>query len=57
MCTSIVPMGRRSSGLSRTLVVVARNYGLSEKQLAEVLKVVKEKHNDIADAWRERFRR
>jgi len=37
-------------------VSVAKKYGLSRIQLAEVMQVVKERKNDIADAWHKHFR-
>ncbi len=36
-------------------VAVARNHGLSERQLAEVLGLVKERIDAIRDAWRQHF--
>ncbi len=36
-------------------VHVAKNHGLSETQLAEALRVVMERRDEIADAWREHF--
>lgn len=36
-------------------VSVAQKYGLSRIQLAEVMQVVKERKNDIADAWHKHF--
>ena len=36
-------------------VSFARNYGLSQSQLAEVEQVVKERKDEIAAAWRKHF--
>jgi len=38
-------------------VALARNYGLSQGQLAEAMRIVEERRNDIAAAWNEHFRR
>ncbi|MBI3987083.1 MAG: DUF4160 domain-containing protein [Lentisphaerae bacterium] len=36
-------------------VDLARNHGLSQAQMKELLKIVEEKKNDILDAWRKHF--
>ncbi len=36
-------------------VRLARNFGLSQKQIAELKKVVEEHKNDIKNAWTEHF--
>ncbi len=36
-------------------VHVAKNHGLSGTQLGEVLRVVRERRDEIAHAWREHF--
>lgn len=38
-------------------VRLAKNFGFSEKQIAELKKVVEEHKNDIENAWKEHFRR
>ncbi|HAK93421.1 MAG TPA: DUF4160 domain-containing protein [Planctomycetes bacterium] len=38
-------------------VVLARNHGLSDRQLSELLHVVKERSDDIRNAWRLHFGR
>jgi hypothetical protein len=38
-------------------VELARNHGLAQAQVAELLKMVQEKQNDFLDAWREHFMR
>ena len=37
-------------------VALARNYGLSEGQISEIIQVLKERKNEISDAWRDHFR-
>ena len=37
-------------------VSVAKNYGLSKIQIAELTRVVEERKHDIANAWKEHFR-
>ena len=36
-------------------VRLAKNYGFSQRQIAELKKVVEEHKNDIENAWREHF--
>ena len=36
-------------------VDVARNHGLSQTQVAELMKMVEEKKHDILDAWHKHF--
>ena len=36
-------------------VDVARSHGLSERQLSELVRVVKERSDDIRDSWRVHF--
>ena len=36
-------------------VELAKNYGLSQTQVAELKKMVEEKKDDILDAWRKHF--
>jgi hypothetical protein len=38
-------------------VALARNHRLSQRQLSEVIDVVKERKDEIADAWNRHFRR
>ncbi len=38
-------------------VVLARNHGLSAKQLKEIQRIVEEHKDEIEDAWRRHFRR
>lgn len=37
-------------------VELARNCGLSQRQLHELAQVIKERRNDIEDAWKKHFR-
>lgn len=37
-------------------VSLAKNYGLSEKQIVELTKVIEDKHNEITRAWEKHFR-
>jgi len=37
-------------------VSLAHNYGMSEKQLREVQKVIEERKGDIQDSWQKHFR-
>ena len=37
-------------------VALARNYGLSPRQLAEVAGIIKERQDDVTEAWRTHFR-
>jgi hypothetical protein len=36
-------------------VQIARNHGLSESQLSELMHLVEEKRDEILDAWRRHF--
>ncbi len=36
---------------------VAKNYGLSPTQISEIVKVLKERKDEISDKWREHFQR
>ena len=36
---------------------LAENYGLTKKQISELLKVIEDKQNDIKDAWQKHFGR
>lgn len=38
------------------IVSLAKNYGLSIKQLNEIEKFIKEKHNEIKAAWKKYFK-
>jgi hypothetical protein len=38
-------------------VALGQNYGLSAKQVAEVMRVVRDRKDDIATAWNEHFGR
>ena len=38
-------------------VALATSHGLRESQLSQLLKIVEERSDDIARAWREHFRR
>ena len=38
-------------------VELAQSYGLSDRQVAAILKVVRDRKDDIAAAWDEHFRR
>ncbi len=37
-------------------VVMAHNYGLSEMQINELLQIIKDRKDAIADAWNKHFR-
>ena len=37
-------------------VYLAKNYGLSKVQIAELTQVVEDRKHDIANAWKEHFR-
>ena len=37
-------------------ISVAKNYGLSKAQIAELTQVVEDRKDDITNAWREHFR-
>ena len=37
-------------------VSMAKNYGLSETQIAEITQIVEERKNDIKNAWEKHFR-
>jgi hypothetical protein len=36
-------------------IVLANNYGLSDQQLLEIMKIIKEKQNEIEEAWGKHF--
>lgn len=38
------------------VVTVAKNYGLSPKQLKEVQQVIEEKNREITEHWKKHFR-
>ena len=38
------------------LISLAKNYGLSQKQLKEVQKIIEEKNREITKSWKEHFR-
>ena len=38
------------------LVALAQNYGLSAKQVKDILAVIEEKKNEITSAWQEHFK-
>ncbi len=37
-------------------VSLATNYGLSEKQIGELTKIIEERQDDVARAWQRHFR-
>jgi len=51
---AVCPEGEAKFWLEPT-VELARNYSLSQTQVAELKKMVEENQNDIRDAWRKHF--
>lgn len=39
------------------VVALAKNYGLSQKQLKEIKEIIEEKNREITKSWKEHFRR
>ena len=38
-------------------ITLERNYGLSENEVSEVIRIIEERKDEIAKGWREHFRR
>ena len=39
------------------IVALAKNYGLSERQLREIQKIIEGKNNEISKTWKKHFSR